>query len=145
LLLVNLNSRNRSSLRTGGNDDILGLQSGLLSIQTINFDLVGGLEFTPALNIVDIVLLEKEFDTLGKTVDSLKLSLKHVVKVKLNIGNLDTTGLEFMSSLMVDVRVVQHGLGRDTTNVQASTTKGTTLLNTSNLIQVCQLSDFFHL
>jgi hypothetical protein len=38
-----------------------------------------------------------------------------------------------MGSLVVDVRVVQHGLRRDTANVQAGATKSTTLLNTGNL------------
>ena len=38
-----------------------------------------------------------------------------------------------MLDIVVDVRVVQHGLGGDTANVQAGTTKGATLLDTGNL------------
>lgn len=46
---------------------------------------------------------------------------------------INTTRLELMSSLVVDVGVVQHSLGGDTTDVQAGTTKRTALFDTSNL------------
>jgi len=41
--------------------------------------------------------------------------------------------LNIMERLVVDVRVVQHGFGRDTSDVQARPAKGTTLLYTRGL------------
>ena len=41
--------------------------------------------------------------------------------------------LEVMLCLMVQVRVVEHGLGRDAANVQTCSTEGTTLLDTCRL------------
>jgi hypothetical protein len=35
--------------------------------------------------VTHLILLEKEFNTLGKTVNSLKLSLEHVIEVELDI------------------------------------------------------------
>jgi hypothetical protein len=46
---------------------------------------------------------------------------------------VNTARLEVVLSLVVDVRVVQHGLGGDASNVQAGATKGATLLNAGSL------------
>lgn len=85
LLFIEFNTRNRSGFRTSGNDNVLGLQGGLRSVQTGNFNLVGGKEFAGTLDIVDAVFLEQEFDTTGETCDSLKSGLVHVVQVELNV------------------------------------------------------------
>ena len=46
---------------------------------------------------------------------------------------IDTASLEVVLSLVVDVRVVQHGLGGNASNVQAGTTESAALLNTGSL------------
>lgn len=46
---------------------------------------------------------------------------------------IDTAGLEVVLSLVVDVGVVQHGLGGNASNVQAGTAESATLLNTGSL------------
>lgn len=44
------------------------------------------------------------------------------------IRTIDAALLNIMERLVVDVRVVQHGFGRDTSDVQARPAEGTTLL-----------------
>ncbi len=46
---------------------------------------------------------------------------------------IDATLLDIVEHLVVDVRVVEHGLGRNTTDVQARPAKGPTLLYTRSL------------
>jgi len=46
---------------------------------------------------------------------------------------IDAALLDIMERLMVDVRVVQHGFGWNTSDVQARPTEGTTLLYTRGL------------
>lgn len=52
-----------------------------------------------------------------------------------DILTFNTTALQTVLDFVVDMGVVQHGLGGNTTNVQASTTKGATLFDTSSLLK----------
>lgn len=51
----------------------------------------------------------------------------------IKIRTIDAAFLDIMERLMVDVRVVQHGFGRNTSHVQACPAEGTTLLYTRGL------------
>lgn len=46
---------------------------------------------------------------------------------------IDTAGLEVVLGLVVDVGVVQHGLGGNASDVQAGTAESAALLNTGSL------------
>jgi hypothetical protein len=49
------------------------------------------------------------------------------------IRTIDAALLDIMERLVVDVRVIQHGFGGNASDVQASPTKGATLLDTRGL------------
>lgn len=85
------------------------------------------------LEVVDLVLLEQNLNTLGQTVDGGLLGLLELVKVDLDIRDLDTSLLGIVKNLVVKVGAVQESLGGNAANVQAGTTKGTTLLNAGGL------------
>lgn len=133
-LLVEGDTGDGGGLGTGGDNDVLGLDGGGATVETSDLDVGRRQELAGALDVVDAVLLEKELDTAGKAGDSLQAGLVHAVEVELHVADLDTTALEAVLGLVVDVRVVQHGLGGDAADVQTGTTQGATLLDTGSLI-----------
>lgn len=133
LLLVDLDTGEGSDLGTGGNDDVLGLNLGLAAVIESDLDSGGAAEATGTLEVVDLVLLEETLDTLCETGDGARLGLEHGLEVERDGADVDTAVLEVMLGLVVEVRVVQHGLGRDASDVEAGTSESATLLNTGGL------------
>jgi hypothetical protein len=133
-LLINLNAGERSSLGTGGNNNVLSLKDGVLTtFDSVDLNLVLVNKRTSTLKVVDLVLLEKNLNTLGQTIDRCLLSLLELVEVDLDIRNLNTSLLSIVKNLVVEVSAVEESLGGNAADVQAGTTKGTALLNASGL------------
>jgi hypothetical protein len=132
-LLIDVQAGEGRGLGTGGDDDVLSAEGLLTTLEEVDLDGVGIDKGTGTLDVVDTVLLEEELDTLGKTGDGVILGLHHLLEVELDITDLDTALFRVMEDLMVEVGVVEEGLGGDTADVQASTTETATLLDTSGL------------
>lgn len=133
LLLVDLDAGEGSDLGTSSDDDVLGLDLGLAAVVESDLDSGGAAEATGTLDIVDLVLLEETLDTLGETSDGARLGLEHGLEVERDGADVNPAVLEVVLSLVVEVRVVQHGLGRDASDVEAGTSKRATLLDTGGL------------
>ena len=56
-------------LRSSGNDNVLGSERVFATIVEVNINLVGTSELTPALDVINRVLLEKVFDTRSETIN----------------------------------------------------------------------------
>lgn len=90
---------------------------------------------TGSLDVVDLVLLEEELDTLGQTVDGGVLGGHHLAEVELDITNLDTALFCVVKNLVVEVGVVQKRFRGDTADVKTGTTQTATLLDTCGLVE----------
>ena len=132
-LLINLQAGERGGLGTGGNEDVLATHGLLTTLQQVDLDGVGVDEGASTLDVVDAVLLQQELNTLGQTIDGRVLGLHHLGQVQLHIADLDTALLGVVEDLVVEMRVVEEGLGRDTADVQASTAELAALLDACGL------------
>ena len=133
LLLINGQTGEGCGLGTSGNENVLGADGGLAALDEVNSNGVLVLERASTLDVLDVVLLEEELDTLGQTSDRGVLCLHHGGEVELNIADLDTAALGVVENLVVEVRVVQEGLGGNAADVQAGSTEGAALLDTGDL------------
>lgn len=133
-LLVDFNAGEGSGLRASGNDNVLGLQDGVLAaLNGINLDLTLAEERGSTLVVVDLVLLEKTLNTLGETVNSSGLGLLQIVEVDLHVSDLDTSVLGVVLDLVEKVGVVEQSLGGNAANVETGATERAALLNTGSL------------
>lgn len=85
LLLVNLHSGERGNLGSGGDDDVLGRDLRVATVEESDVNLGGRGEGSLSLDVVDLVLLEEIFDTTGERRDGLVLGGKHDGEVELDI------------------------------------------------------------
>jgi hypothetical protein len=134
LLLVNSQTGERCSLRTSGNEDVLSADGGLATLDEVDRNSVFVLESAGSLDVLDVVLLEQELDTLCQARHGCLLRLHHSRKVELDIADLDTAALGVVEDLVVEVRVVEEGLGGNAADVQAGSAEGATLLDAGNLL-----------
>lgn len=138
-LLVNGEAGEVSGFGTSGDNDVLGAESLLTTIVEGNVDSVSVNKRAGTLNVVNAVLLEEELNTLGETLDGGVLGLQHLGEVELDIANFDTALLGVVENLVVEVGVVEEGLGGNAADVQAGTTEGSALLDTRGL-ERCSVS-----
>lgn len=133
-LLIDSDTGENSGLRTSGDEDVVGLDDLRTTSVEGDSDLVLASDLTLTDDVVDLVLLEKTLNTLGKTSDSLLLGLHEATHVHGDVLTThDTIVLEVVLGGSVVVSGVKKSLGRNATNVQASTTEGATHLNASDL------------
>lgn len=135
LLLVDLDARERSDFGAGGDDDVLAFNLCVTALVERNVDRGGGCKGGGTLVVVDLVLLEQTFDTLGKASNGSGLSLEHLWQVQRHVLDIDTAAFEVVLCLVIQVGVVKHRLGRDAADVQAGATECATLLDASGLIR----------
>ena len=109
LLLVDSQAGEGSSLGTGGNENVLSTDGSLAALNEVDCDGVLVLESAGALDVLDVVLLEEELDTLCQAGDGGLLSLHHGGEVELYIADLDTAALGVVEDLVVEMRVVEEG------------------------------------
>lgn len=132
-LLINVQAGEGSGLGASGNQNVLATDGLLTTVKQVDLDSVGIDEGTGTLDVVNAVLLEQELNTLGETLDGLVLGLEHLGEVELDIADLDTTLLGIVENLVVEVGVVEEGLGGNAADVQAGATESSALLDTGGL------------
>lgn len=132
-LLVDVQAGKGSRLTSRGDDNVLTPVGLLAAAQQLDLDLVFVDEGAGTLDVGDTVLLQQELNTLGQAIDGGVLGLHHLLKVELDISDLDTALLGVMQDLVIEVGVVEERFRGDTADVQASTTQGTALLDTDGL------------
>jgi hypothetical protein len=133
LLLVDGQTGERCGLGTSGNEDVLRANGGLATFDKVDRNGVLVLESAGALDVLDVVLLEQEFDTLGQAGHGGFLCLHHGREIELDIANLNTAALCVVEDLVVEVRVVEERFRWDAADVQASSPEGTALFDTGYL------------
>ena len=107
-LLVNLETRERGGLGTGGDQEVLALDGGFAAVVERNLDFVLIDKRAGALDILGTVFLEEKLDALGQPIDSSVLRLHQVGQVKLDVADLDASVLSIVENLVVEVRVVEE-------------------------------------
>jgi hypothetical protein len=137
-LLINVQARERSGFTSGGDENVLSAQSLFTTFEQVHLNGVLVDKSTGTLDVVDAVLLEQELDTLCKSVHGGVLGLHHLLKVQLDITDLNTALFRVMEDLVVEVGVVKQGFRGNATDVQASTAETSTLLDTSGLTRIDQ-------
>src|SRR5213075_5441 len=86
-LLVDLDAFQPRDVRTGGYDNVLGLEG--LRLAASDLDLAGAEDLSLAGDDVDLVLLHQELDALDVAVDALLLEVHHRRQIELWRGDAD--------------------------------------------------------
>ena len=114
LVVVDFDARKRSHRRSGGDDDVLGA-IGLAR----NLDAVLAGELRIALQPVDLVLLEQEFDAAGQALDRILALAVHRAKVEFG-RHLDAHRRHRAARRRLEIfRCVEHRLRGDAADVEA--------------------------
>ena len=89
LFLVDLDraARERRDFGAGGNDDVLAFYGLGAAVEEVDGERVTGGEGRSALDVVDFILFEEKFDTLGKASDGIIFCFKHSGQVKLDVAD----------------------------------------------------------
>ena len=109
-LLVDGQAGEGCRLAPGGNEDVLPAHGLLTALQHVDLDSVLIDKRTCAFQVVDVVLLQQELDTLGQPVYRAILGLHHLRKVELDITDVNTALFRVVQDLVVKVGVVEQGL-----------------------------------
>jgi len=108
LLLIDGQAREGCSLRASGNEDVLAADGGLTTFNQVDSNSVFVLERTGSFDVLNVVLLEEELNSLGETGHGGVLCLHHGGEVELDIVDLDTAALCVVEDLVVKMRVVEE-------------------------------------
>ena len=118
-VIVDLDAGQRRDRRAGGDHDVLGGDDLVADL-----DRIGALERGIALEPVDLVLLEQEFDPAGQFLDRLGLLGMHLVEVEARARDIDAElGERARMRLLVQLGRVQHRLRRNAADVEAGAAK----------------------
>ena len=98
-----------------------------------DLDLAGLGDRAPALEPVDLVLLEQELDALRVAVDGFLLVGQHLFPVDVRAQNLEAHLGEVLFGLVQHLGGVQKRLGRDAADVQAGAAQGAAALDAGGL------------
>lgn len=134
LLLVDLDPGEGRDLGPSRDDDVFTADLGLASVEESDVDVGRRGERGGPLDVVDLVLLEQALDPLCEHRDRLVLGREHLLQVELHPLDLDPALLDVVQGLVVDVRVVEHRLGRDAPHVQAGTPERASLFDARDLV-----------
>ena len=110
---------------TGGEHDVLGLESGVLAVLALDDDLGRGralFEAGRAFDDVDLVLLHQELDAAGQLAGDAARTLDHGIEVNLDLVDLQAEILGVLGKVH-DFGRAQQCLGRDTAPVEADAAK----------------------
>lgn len=133
LLVVHRAGGERGGLRSGGDDNVLGLDGLVAAVSECDGDLVGADDLTPALNVGGLVLLEETLNTAGETLNDITLLLHESVEADGDILDGDTVLGEVVLGHVVVVRGLEKSLGGNAAHVQAGATELSAALNTGGL------------
>ena len=112
-------ARKRRHLRSGGDQNLPGLQSRLFAFGRCDGDDAGVGDRAHALDIVHLVLAQQELDALGEVAHHLVLAPHHSRQVDRHFARLDAVLGEHMGCLVVELGRMQERLGRDAADVKA--------------------------
>jgi len=118
-VVVDLNTGQGRGNRTGRDHDILGLIRGVTDL-----DLACGLNGAIALDPVDLVLFEQEFDAASVLTHNVGFIGLHLLPIDRRRFALEAHIGKIVLGFVQHMRGVQQRLGRDTPHVQAGTAKG---------------------
>ena len=127
-VIVHRHALERRRHRTGRDDDVLGLVDGIADA-----DLACRLDHAPALEPVDLVLLEEEFDALGIAVDRFLLVGLRLGPIDLHLARDQAHFLEILVGFMQHVAGMEQRFRGDAADVEAGTAKGLATLDAGNL------------
>ena len=128
--LVHLDAGQTGRLGPRGDDDVAGVEHSVPA-GTRDRDLARSGDAAEALDPLDLVLLEQEFDALGQGPDAVALLLLHLGKVELDRA-LDAQAGKVLARQLVEFGGVQQRLGRDAADVQAGAAQGRAALDTGH-------------
>ena len=134
-LLVDFQAGKGCCLATCRNQNILALDAGLATVVQGNLDLVLISKGASTLDVLNTILLQEELDALGQSSDCGILRLHELLQVEGHVADLDTAVFCVVLDRVVDVRVVEEGLGRDATDVEAGATQSPALFNAGDLLR----------
>ena len=117
-LFVDLNAGQGGWLRPGGDDDILGLVDLITDL-----DLTRSRDRTPTFEPVYLVLFHQEFNAASVLANDVGFISLHLLPIDGRRFALQAHFGKVMLCFVQHVGRVQQGFGRDTTDVQASSTK----------------------
>ena len=129
--LIHLHAGQPRRLRARGDDDVLGGEGLLGPVVGAHDDLARAAEPTGALDPVDLVLLEQEFDALGQGRDAVVLLLLHLRQIEGN-GGADAEVGEVLAGGFVEFGRMQQRLGGNTADIEAGAAQGPPLFNTGD-------------
>ena len=132
-LLVNGHAGNAHDLGAGGDQNVLAPDGLLRAVVAVDLDLVGRRKLAPALDIVDLVLLEQALDAARQLPHVLVLVGEHLAQVEADAGRVDAKLAHVVLGLVVEVRRVQQRLGRDAADVEAGAAERAALLDARDL------------
>jgi hypothetical protein len=99
----------------------------------VHLDGAGGGDAAPALEPVDLVLLEQKLDALGVALDGRLLVGEHLGQVDGGIGAHYAHLFKFLLGLVEEFGGVEHGLRGDAADVEAGAAKGFAALDAGGL------------
>lgn len=102
-LLVDLQAGEGSRLTAGGDQDVLAHDAGFATVVQLDLDLVLVDEGAGALQVLDTVLLEEEFNALGETSNGRVFGLHELGQVEFYIVDLDTAVLGVVEDGVVEM------------------------------------------
>lgn len=86
--LVDLDSRQIDAGRTGGDDDVLGLDRLFTTVIERDLNLGAAGKTTRALDVGHLVLLEQALDAAGQIGDDLGLALHHLGQIEADLADI---------------------------------------------------------
>ena len=131
-LSVKLHEREFDRNRTGGDEDILGLERAVAG-GGADEDLAGLHETAEAADDLDVALLEQGTDAHVELGDNLVLVGEHRGDIEGELLGADEAVLLAVQRFLVDFSRMKEGLGRDATDVEAGATEGIILFHEGDL------------
>ncbi len=111
-----------AGLGTGGDDDIFGIDDLGGAVFFFDFNLTASGDGAEALYIVDLVLLEEEFDATGELSGNLARASDDLGPIVLEIVEAQSELPGIVLELVVEVGVFEKGFGWNTSPVEAGST-----------------------
>lgn len=120
-------------LGTGGEHDVLGRDGLLAALREVNGDGCRAREPPVALHVVHLVLLQQHLDATCQLRHRRGLGGHHLREVQRHVVHVDPARREVRLGLVVQVAIVEEGLGWDAAHVEAGAAEGAAALDAHRL------------
>ena len=128
-LLVDVDAVEPRDVRAGGDDDVLGLQRLRLAVGVCHLDFARRDDAAGTVKRVDLVLLEQKRDAVDVAVDVLLLVFEQRGKIDARLADLDAHLRKTVAGLFIELRGMQHRLGRNAADIEAGAAEGGVFLD----------------